>query len=56
METARAVREYLDECRFRELAEPTVAQYCWALARLEMGCRKVPCGVNPHFPFRFEVR
>jgi len=42
MRTSEAVNRYLGECAARGLARSTVAQYSWALRRLNAQCARLP--------------
>jgi len=42
VETAKAVADFLDDCKSRGLARKTVEAYAWALAKLQVRCESLP--------------
>ena len=42
MDTAAAIAEYLEDCRYRGLAKTTLENYSWSLARLALQCPTLP--------------
>ena len=42
LDTAELVDEFLDDCRWRGLRQPTLVGYRWALERLISQCQELP--------------
>jgi len=47
VETQLLIAEYLEDCRYRGLAQSTVDSYSWSLARLALQCPTLPADRRP---------